>query len=166
MERVRNKHKNVFLSFKLGKETFAVSVKKVLEVLQKQHITTVPDVPSYIKGVINFRGDILPISDARLKLNIATDSVEEKNVIIVLDLDNNNQKVRIGAVADEVDDVISIEEGDIKPVPEMGLKYNPDFLLGMIKNGNGFIMVLNVDKVFTSDEVGLFNQLSATSKVQ
>lgn len=155
MDRIKNKHKKVFLSFRLGKETFAVSVKKVLEVLQKQHITEVPDVPDYIRGVINFRGDILPICDAKLKFNMSGLTDEDKYVIIVLDLENNNQRLRIGAIADGVKDVISIEETDIRPVPEMGLRYNAEFLNGMIKNGDGFIMVLNVDKVFTTDEVGL-----------
>jgi purine-binding chemotaxis protein CheW len=153
MERTKNKHKNVFLSFRLGKETFAVSVKKVLEVLQQQNITEVPDVPPYIKGVINFRGDILPICDARIKFNIAVQSNDEKNVVIVLDLENDNQKMRIGAIADGVKDVISIDETDIRPVPQMGLKYNAEFLSGMIKSGDTFIMVLNVDKVFTTGEI-------------
>lgn len=160
MDRMKNKHKKVFLSFRLGKETFAVSVKKVLEVLQKQHITEVPDVPEYIKGVINFRGDILPICDARLKFNMNGQTDEEKHVVIVLDLENNQQRLRIGAIADGVKDVISIEETDIKPVPEMGLKYNADFLSGMIKSGDGFIMVLNVDKVFTTDEVEFLKKTS------
>lgn len=160
MDRMKNKHKKVFLSFRLGKETFAVSVKKVLEVLQKQHITEVPDVPEYIRGVINFRGDILPICDARLKFNMNGQTDEEKHVVIVLDLENNQQRLRIGAIADGVKDVISIEETDIKPVPEMGLKYNAEFLSGMIKNGDGFIMVLNVDKVFTTDEVEFLKKTS------
>ncbi len=153
MERTKNKHKNVFLSFRLGKETFAVSVKKVLEVLQQQHITEVPDVPPYIKGVINFRGDILPICDARIKFNLPVQSNDEKSVVIVLDLQNNDRTIRIGAIADGVKDVISIEETDIRPVPEMGLKYNAEYLSGMIKSGDTFIMVLNVDKVFTTDDV-------------
>lgn len=160
MERTKNKHKNVFLSFRLGKETFAVSVIKVLEVLQQQHITEIPDVPSYIKGVINFRGDILPIFDARLKFNLKVDENEEKNVIIVLDLTSEDQKMRIGAIADGVKDVLAFDETEIKPVPEMGLKYNAEYISGMIKSGEGFIMILNVDKVFTADEVKFLNKAS------
>jgi purine-binding chemotaxis protein CheW len=153
MERIKNKHKNVFLSFRLGKETFAVSVKKVLEVLQQQHITEVPDVPNYIKGVINFRGDILPICDARVKFNLLVQTDDEKCVVIVLEVENGEHKMRIGAIADGVKDVISIEETDIRPVPEMGLKYNAEYLCGMIKSGDSFIMILDVDKVFSSEEV-------------
>ncbi|HEX3007072.1 MAG TPA: chemotaxis protein CheW [Bacteroidales bacterium] len=163
MDRLKNKHKKVYLSFRLGKETFAVSVKKVLEVLQRQHITQVPDVPGYIKGVINFRGDILPICDARIKFNIDTEADQEKHVIIVLDLDDSTQKIRIGAIADGVKDVISIEEADIKPVPEMGLKYNVEYLSGMIRSGDSFIMILNVDKIFTNDEVGLITSSAPDS---
>lgn len=162
MERTKNKHKNVFLSFRLGKETFAVSVIKVLEVLQQQHITEIPDVPSYIKGVINFRGDILPIFDSRLKFNLKVDEDEEKNVIIVLDLTNDNQKMRIGAIADGVKDVLAFDETEIKPVPEMGLKYNAEYINGMIKSGDSFIMILNVDKVFTAEEVKFLNNTSVS----
>lgn len=161
MERTKNKHKNVFLSFRLGKETFAVSVIKVLEVLQQQHITEIPDVPSYIKGVINFRGDILPIFDARMKFNLRVDDNEEKNVIIVLDLTSENQKMRIGAIADGVKDVLAFDESEIKPVPEMGLRYNAEFISGMIKSGESFIMILNVDKVFTAEEVKFLNNTAA-----
>jgi purine-binding chemotaxis protein CheW len=160
MERTKNKHKNVFLSFRLGKETFAVSVIKVLEVLQQQHITEVPDVPNFIKGVINFRGDILPIFDARLKFNLKVNDKEEKNVIIVLDLSFENQKMRIGAIADGVKDVIAFDDSEIKPVPDMGLKYNAEFLSGMIKSGESFIMILNVDKVFSADEVKILQSNS------
>lgn len=164
MERTKNKHKNVFLSFRLGKETFAVSVIKVLEVLQQQHITEIPDVPAYIKGVINFRGDILPIFDARLKFNLKVDEDEEKNVIIVLDLTGENQKMRIGAIADGVKDVLAFDETEIKPVPEMGLKYNAEYISGMIKSGDSFIMVLNIDKVFTAEEVKFLNN-TATNQM-
>lgn len=163
MERVKNKNKNVFLSFRLGKETFAVSVKKVLEVLQQQTITEVPDVPAYIKGVINFRGDILPICDARLKFNMPLPENETKSVIIVLDLEKDDQKMRIGAIADGVKDVISIDINDIRPVPSMGLKYNAEYLSGMIKSGDTFIMVLNVDKVFASEEVTFLENVSEVS---
>jgi purine-binding chemotaxis protein CheW len=156
MERIKNKHKNVFLSFKLGKELFAVSVKKVLEVLQHQHITEIPDLPEYIKGVINFRGDILPIFDARLKFNLKVQSENDnQTVIIVLDLSMESKNIRIGAVVDGVKDVITFDEADIKPVPEMGLIYNAEYINGMIKIGNSFIMILNVDKVFTSDEASI-----------
>ncbi len=158
MERLKNKHKNVFLSFKLGKELFAVSVKKVLEVLQQQHITEIPDMPEYIKGVINFRGDILPIFDARLKFNLHINEQDEsQSVIIVLDLASESKSMRIGAVVDGVKDVLTFDENDVKPVPEMGLKYNAEYISGMIKVGESFIMILDVDKVFTTDEVSILN---------
>jgi purine-binding chemotaxis protein CheW len=160
MERVKNKHKNVFLSFKLRKELFAVSVKKVLEVLQQQHITEIPDLPVYIKGVINFRGDILPIFDARLKLNLPVLSEDGQSVIIVLDLAAEHKNIRIGVMVDGVKDVLTFDENDIKPVPEMGLKYNPEYINGMIKAGDSFIMILDVDKVFTTDDVNILHTIS------
>lgn len=165
MEHSKSKHKkNVYLSFRLGKETFAVSVRKVLEVLQKQHITEVPDVPPHIKGVINFRGDILPICDTRMKFRMDNQVDHDKNVIIVLDLVHEDNKYRVGAIADAVKDVIAVEDTDIKPVPEMRFKYDLEFLNGMIKNGDGFILVLNVDKIFTTNEVSIINETQANQK--
>lgn len=149
------KKKNTFLSFRVGKETFAVSVLKVLEVLEKQYITDVPNVPDYIEGVINFRGKIIPVMDTRLKFNLPKREVEQKYVVIVFDLDISNKKMVIGAMADSVHDVISFEENQILAVPEMGFNYNSEFILGMLKNNNSFTMILDIDKLFSAVDVEL-----------
>jgi purine-binding chemotaxis protein CheW len=152
MAREKNKHKNTFLSFRIGREIFAVSVKKVLEVLEKQNITEIPDVPDFVKGVINFRGDILPVIDTRIKFKVqVTDS--DKFVVIVLEITENDKSVRIGAIVDSVKDVIAVDDADIKPVPELGLKYKGDFLSGMVKTEEGFTMILDINRVFTFDEI-------------
>jgi purine-binding chemotaxis protein CheW len=154
------KKKNTFLSFRIGKETFAVSVQKALEVLEKQYITRVPNVPAYIEGVINFRGKIIPVLDARLKFNLPKREKDEKYVVIVFDLLVEDKKMVIGAMADSVHDVIAFDEANILEVPELGFNYNAEFILGMLKNEDSFTMILDIDKVFSSDEVTIINKTS------
>jgi purine-binding chemotaxis protein CheW len=151
-----NERKSYYLSFKLDKEIFAVSVYKVLEVLQKQNVTQVPKAPEYIRGVINFRGEILPVVETRTKFNMPEREEDGKYVIIVLDLQINGHKLILGAMADGVKDVLEIKEEDIKDVPEMGSNYNTEFMEGMLKVDEGFIMVLDIDKVFSVEDVALF----------
>ena len=147
--------KQAYLSFRLNKELFAVSAFKVLEVLEIQNITQIPNTPPYILGVINFRGDVLPVIDSRSKFGMPEGTITKKTVIIVLDLIVNNEPMRLGATADGVKDVIEIDEREMKEVPKMGISYNTEFIKGMIYKDNGFIMVLDVDKVFSTEDVNL-----------
>jgi purine-binding chemotaxis protein CheW len=159
---ITKRKKNTFLSFRIGNETFAVSVHKALEVLERQYITKVPNVYEYIEGVINFRGKIIPVIDARLKFNLEKRNENEKYVIIVFDLLVDERKMLIGAMADSVQDVIGFDEENILPVPELGFNYNSEFITGMLKNDNSFIMILDIDKVFTVEEVKLINDATET----
>ncbi len=154
----KNKHKNTFLSFQIGKEIFAISVKKVLEVLEKQHITEIPDVPDYVKGVINFRGDILPVIDTRIKFKIPI--IDNQHfVVIVMELSDNEKNMRVCAIVDNVQDVIAVDDTEVRPVPELGLKYKSDFLSGMIKTETSFIMILDINKVFSFEEIEMINEI-------
>ena len=144
---------NTYLSFIVCDELFAVNVSKVLEVLQKQHITHVPNAPNYIRGIINFRGEVVPVFESRIKFNLPDRNDEAAFVIIVLDLSKEGEVFRIGAIVDRVKDVINIEDAEIKPVPAMSKEFNTDFLNGIFKLNNDFIMLLDVEKVFTGDEL-------------
>ena len=146
--------KSSYLSFLLDKGIFAINVSKVLEVLEKQPITFVPDTPKHIVGVLNFRGEILPVIEMRLKFNMPSGNLE-KFVIIVLELMINGKPQIFGAIVDSVVDVIEIYNNTIKSVPEMGSNFNPEYISGMIKSDKGFIMFLNIDKVFSHDEIKL-----------
>ncbi len=143
---------NTFLSFTVYRELFAVNVSKVLEVLQNQHITQVPNVPDYIKGIINFRGEIVPLFEARIKFNLP-EREDDKYVIIVLDLLDEGEPFRIGVIVDRVRDVIGIDDSEIKPVPKMNGNFNTDFINGIYKLNESFIMLLDVEKVFSDDEI-------------
>jgi len=147
--------KQTYLSFHLGDEVFAIRVDKVLEVLEMPKITKVPKAQKYIRGVVNFRGEILPVVDTRIKFNMI--ELEEKlnMVVIVLDLVYREKSVILGAIADSVKDVIEINSNDIKSIPEMGSRYNAEYVSGMWKNDEGFIMILDVDKVFSIEELSV-----------
>lgn len=149
---------STYLSFTVCGEHFAVNVAKVLEVLQKQHITRVPNAPEYIKGIINFRGDVVPVFESRSKFNLPERDYNTAYVVIVLDLSRENDVFRIGAIVDKVKDVIPIEDSEIKPVPTMSKDFNANFLQGIVKMRDDFIMLLDVEKVFTGEELDLLKQ--------
>jgi purine-binding chemotaxis protein CheW len=143
----------VYLSFNIGNELFAINVLKVLEVLQKQDITPVPNAPDYIIGIINFRGEVVPVFNTRVKFNLKSLNETESFAIAVLDLVKNNEPFRIGATVDWVKDVITIDDNDIKPVPPMSSSFNTDFLTGIVRMEDRFILLIDVDKVFTQTEI-------------
>ncbi len=152
---------NTFLSFTVCDELYAVNVTKVLEVLEKQYITRVPNAPAYIRGIINFRGEVVPVFESRKKFNFPTLPDDASYVIIVLDLSRENEVFRLGAIVDKVKDVISIDDQEIKPVPPMSKEFNTEFLEGIFKQGDTFIMLLDVEKVFTGDELNAIKETNA-----
>ncbi len=151
---------STYLSFIVCDEHFAVNVNNVLEVLQKQRITHVPNAPEYIKGIINFRGEVVPVFESRNKFNLPPRSAEDSYVVIVFDLIKGADIFRIGTVVDRVKDVITIDDNEIKPVPPMSKDFNSDFILGIFKKQSDFIMLLDVVKVFTSDEIVEIKELA------
>lgn len=152
--------KKSYLAFRLGGEIFAVGVEKVLEILELQPITKVPKTPAFIRGVINMRGEVIPVIDTRIKFNMAVAEDTVRTVIIVLDLIVNDKKVLLGAVADSVKEVLEITQKDIKPVPEIGSNYNSDFITGMIKSDDKFIMLLDIDLIFSMNDLVNINENS------
>jgi purine-binding chemotaxis protein CheW len=143
-----------YLSFTICGDHYAVNVAKVLEVLQEESITPVPNAPAYIRGIINFRGDVVPVFETRVRFNLPERIKEEPYNVIVLDVSEGADMFRLGALVDKVKDVISIEDADIKPVPTMSKEFNTDFLQGIYKLDKEFIMLLNVEKVFSGTEIG------------
>jgi len=152
-----------YLSIKLNDELFAINVNKVLEVLQNQQTTKIPNVPDFIKGVINFRGEIVPVIEARQKFKMPPREDNQKYVIIVLDLEVNDKKILLGVIVDGVKDVLELSDEMIKDVPEMGTNYNIEFIKGMVKLDKGFLMLLNVDRVFSSEEINIIDNTQLTN---
>ena len=145
-----------YLLFRLQEELFAVSVHKVLEIIEtgEEHIVThLPKAPPSISGVVNFRGNVIPVVNTRLKFDLEEYKNDEKFVVMVLKLKLNDQEHIIGSKADKVVDVIEIKDDEIKPVPEVGQGYNSEYIRGVIHRDNKFIMLINLEKAIASDEV-------------
>jgi purine-binding chemotaxis protein CheW len=142
-----------YLSFKLGDEIFAANVSKVLNILELTKITKVPMAPSYMKGVINLRGDVLPVVDVRLKFGMEETTFTNSTCILVLIIQIDDQTIHLGALVDSVQEVLEIEDKLILPPPSIGSSYNSDFITGIVEHEENFIMLLDVEKVFTTHEI-------------
>lgn len=154
------KNLNSYLSFKLEKETFGVNVSKVIEILEVPHITKIPKAPAFMRGVINLRGTVLPVVDTRLKLGLYKEADTINTCIIVFNIQLEKEEVVVGALVDAVQEVFEMNEADFKPTPSIGAKYKSEFLKGMVNRGTEFIMMLDVDKVFSTDELIALQDLS------
>lgn len=142
-----------YLSFKLGEEEFAAHVSKVLNILEMTKITEVPKAPDYMKGVINLRGTVLPVVDTRIKFGMSATEYTTNTCIIVLDIDVDGETIQIGALVDAVQAVLEIDSNTILPPPSIGSKYRPEFIEGVANVDDRFVMILNMDAVFTIEDV-------------
>jgi purine-binding chemotaxis protein CheW len=149
---------NSYLTFKLGEEEFGAHVSQVLNILEMTKITEVPKTPDYMKGVINLRGTVLPIIDTRIKFGLPETEYTNNTCIVVMDLDLNGDTLHIGAIVDEVLSVIEIEQDQIEPPPSIGNKYKSEFIFGMAKVQEEFVMLLDMQKVLDSDEMAEITQ--------
>lgn len=153
-----------YLSFKLGKETFASNVSKVLNILEMPAITEVPQAPDFMQGVMNLRGTVLPVIDTRIKFGMSPIEVTANTCVLVLEISIGSGSIKIGALVDAVDEVLKIQENDIKPTPTIGSKYSNHFIQGLYHKNEGFIMILNTDRVFTDIELStLQDQIEMTA---
>ena len=142
-----------YLSFALGEEVFAVNVQQVKEILDVINITRVPQMPDYMLGVINLRGSVVPVVDLRCKFGMEKKEQNQENCIVVLEVDFDGERVVIGALTDAVREVLDLTADQIEPPPRMGMKLKSEFIRGMGKQGESFIIILDIDKIFSSDEL-------------
>ncbi len=158
MEKETNPTINSYLSFKLENELFAVNVHQVINILELTKITEVPKAPPYMKGVINLRGKVLPVVDTRLKFGMSAIVFSKNTCIVVMEIDINGERVELGALVDSVLEVIEINKETIAPPPSLGDKYKSEFITGMLKQNEEFVMILDIDKVFSNDDVIEFKE--------
>lgn len=152
---MNNQKSKTYLSFYLGQELFGADVKYILEVLKDEQITDVPRSEEYIKGIVNFRGEIVTVVDFFKKLNMLGDNSTNKEIIIIVELVKDNKNVKVGLLADRVRKVFEMNDDDLKPVPEFGTYYNPEFLTGVAKTADGLVMLLDIEKILNENEVNL-----------
>jgi purine-binding chemotaxis protein CheW len=142
-----------YLTFKLGEEQFGVHVSQVLNILEMTPVTHVPKSPYYMKGVINLRGQVLPVIDSRLKFGMEEKEYTNNTCIIVMDLELGGEQVDIGTIVDEVISVVEINESQVEPPPSIGTSYNSDFIYGMAKVDEEFVMLLDMQRVLSSGDM-------------
>jgi len=142
-----------YLTFKLGQEIFATDVAKVREVLDLAAITAIPRTPELMRGVINLRGAVVPVVDLRLCFEMTKTESTRNTCIVVVEVMLDNESTVIGALADSVEEVIDLEPEQIEPPPRIGTQIRTDFIRGIGKRDAQFIMILDIDRVFSAEEL-------------
>jgi purine-binding chemotaxis protein CheW len=142
-----------YLTFRLGAEIFALEVAQVREVLDLTSITHIPRTPELMTGVINLRGSVVPVVDLRQCLEMSKTVTTRNTRIVVVEVALDGEPTIIGALTDSVEEVIDFDPSQIQPAPRIGSQICVDFIKGMGKRDNDFIMILDVDRVFSSDDV-------------
>jgi purine-binding chemotaxis protein CheW len=144
---------NAYLTFKIGEEVFAAHVSKVISILELTRITKMPNTPPYVLGVINLRGAVLPIIDTRIKFRMPITAFSTTTCIIVIEINSGSKVIKLGALVDGVKEVMQIDDDKIQTPPEIGGKFQQDYIIGMFENNNSFIMILDLDKIFSTDKI-------------
>ena len=150
-----------YLTFKLGQELFALDVVQVREVLDVIPITKVPRSADFMRGVINVRGNVVPVADLHLKFGLPPTETTLDTRIVVMEIMIDGDTTIIGALADSVHDVMDISQESIEPAPKIGARCDAQFIKGIGKHDDQFIIILDIDKVFSSDEVQLLDNAEA-----
>ncbi len=147
-----------YLTFKLQEEVFAVDISQVREVLELDKVTKVPQTPEMMRGVINLRGAVVPVIDMRLKFGMGETEKTVDTCIIIVEIAIDNETTLIGALADSVQEVMDLDEDQIEPPPKIGTRLNTDLIKGMGKRDEEFIIILDIEKIFTLEELDMVLQ--------
>lgn len=148
-----------YMTFKLGDELFAINVAQVREVLEVPLITRVPTAPKYMRGVVNVRGQSIPVVNLRTRFGLPPGTETVQTRIIVMELNLDGEVAVLGGMADSVHEVIELEPGNINPPPRIAMRWRSEFIQGMGKRGDDFIIILDFNSVFSSEEVSLVREL-------
>ena len=145
------------LAFKLGNEEYGIKILKVQEIRGYEAVTRIASAPEHVKGVVNLRGTIVPIVDMRIKFKLGTPTYNQFTVVIIL----NIQDRVVGMVVDSVSDVISLGADQIKPAPDMGGALNTDYLIGLGTVDERMIILVDIDRLMSSEEMGVIDSVAA-----
>ncbi|MBU2513482.1 chemotaxis protein CheW [bacterium] len=147
-----------FLTFRLDGEVFAFDISKVREVLEYGTITKIPQTPDILKGVINLRGSVVPVIDMRVKFGMGEVEKTVNTVTIITEIEIDNEVTMIGAMVDSVSEVMNLDSEHIEPPPSIGTQLNTDYIKGMGKKDDQFIIILDIEKIFSMDELEIVQQ--------
>ena len=149
-----------YLTFSLGGEVFAIDVIKTREILNMSTITQVPQTPDYMLGVINLRSSVVPVIDMRLKFGMERIEQSVDSCIVVIEVKVDDEAITVGALVDSVQEVVDLDDAQIEPPPRLGTRLKTEFLRGMGNQNDNFIMILDIDKVFSSEELCLVQDVT------
>jgi len=142
-----------YLTFLLANEEYAIGILKVKEIIEYDTVTTVPKTPRWVRGVINLRGAVVPVVDLSIKFGLELTPVAKTTCIVIVETQFESQNTTIGIIVDAVSQVMELASEDLQPVPEFGTRVKVDYLLGMAQLGKKFALLLDVDKVLSTDEL-------------
>lgn len=147
-----------YLTFTLADEEYGIGILKIKEIIGMMPITSVPQTPEFVKGVINLRGKVIPVLDLRLRFGMDSINYTERTCIIVVEIEEQSGTVMIGIVVDSVSEVLNIKGEDIEDTPTFGTKLNTDYILGMAKMEGGVKILLDIDRVLSADEISILQK--------
>jgi purine-binding chemotaxis protein CheW len=142
-----------YLTFSLADEEYGIGILKIKEIIGMMPITTVPQTPEFVKGVINLRGKVIPVLDLRLRFGMESIDYTDRTCIIVVEIAGPSGTVMIGIVVDAVSEVLNIKGEDIEETPTFGTRLNTDYILGMAKMGGGVKILLDIDEVLGAEDL-------------
>lgn len=150
---------NQFVTFQIEEETYAINVFKTREILEVPDITKVPGMPEMIRGVINIRGDVVPVLDMKQKFGSAKTEFGQDTAVIVTELEKEEETIPVGILVDSAKEVVTLEKDQIEPPPKMRVFIDNSYILGMGKAGESFIIILNIDKILSDNEIAEINKM-------
>jgi purine-binding chemotaxis protein CheW len=155
-----------YLTFTLAEETFAIEIVKVREVIDYVHVTRVPRMPDYLRGVINLRGSVVPVIDLRLILGMPSIEKTVDTCVIIAEVMIDGEALHLGMLADSVQEVIDVNPNQIDPPPKLGSMLDTKFIRGMGKRDEGFFIILNIDRVLSVDEIAGIEAVKSAASAQ
>lgn len=147
-----------YLTFQLGNETFAMGILHIKEIIEYGNLTSVPMMPAFIRGVINLRGAVVPVVDLAARFGRTSYDVTRRTCIVIIEIETNNEHQDVGLVVDSVNEVIDIPAAEIEPPPAFGANLRTDFIEGMGKISGKFVIMLNVDRILSFEDLMLATQ--------
>lgn len=147
-----------FLTFTMANEDYGIGIIKIKEIIGMIPITTIPQTPAFVKGVINLRGKVIPVIDLRLRFGLPAVDYTERTCIIVVEIKRSDSTLMIGIVVDSVSEVLNIKGDDIEDTPTFGTQLNTDYILGMAKTEERVKILLDIDRVLTDQEITQLEQ--------
>lgn len=142
-----------YLTFTLGNEYFALDVEHVEKILEYQPVTEVPKAPEYMLGVFNLRGEVIPLVDTRIKFGMTKTEINTSTCILVITIHSEGEAIKLGALVDTVNEVVKYNTKELMNLPTVGKQNKTEFLNGVLKVNNRFVLLLNADKIFSVDEI-------------